>query len=337
MSEKAIKRDVEFVYYYYAIAAICISFYHSRMMHMANPQWINEINSFLSAFQMPLFFFIAGVLFTYTYRKGRDWKKWYAKKLVKLYVPYLILTFAAFLPKRIYYTAIGNKADLSVMSLLRSFIRPIDSIWGHLWFVPVYLLMMLLLMVYWKNVRSKWLHSLVIALSLLLSMHPLRIEWLGIRDISVELFWMLLVAELSEFVIGMDRLEIPAFAPIAAFVSAIFLKAMPWPEIFRGGVSKIVIFLMIFVVLELAIALSKRRIEVFRRIGKNTFSVYIYGWPFQAIVEAILSVRLGMPLLMVLILKFLVGISCPLLLVYAYQKYFRRAKIIGLMLGDCNE
>ena len=172
------------------------------MMHTENEMIITRINSFRTCFQVPFFFFIAGLLFSYTYRDDRDWKKWCIDKIVKLYVPYFILCSLAFFPKRIYYALINANVELSYKTFLVSLIKPVDSMWGHLWFIPVYLIMMFLLMMYWRFIKNKAAHVLVLCVSALETIFPIKCEWLGVRDICIEMFWLLLGAEMSNWIIS---------------------------------------------------------------------------------------------------------------------------------------
>lgn len=67
--------------------------------------------------------------------------------------------------------------------------------------------------------------------------------------------------------------------------------------------------------------------------GKNAFVIYIYGWPFQAVIEAVLSVYLHFPTTLVFVVKFIFGVFCPLFLVFIYERFFEKNRFIKMMLG----
>lgn len=258
------KKRLAFVEIYYAIAAVCIVFYHSRMMHADNAVIITTINSFLSCFQVPLFFFIAGILFSYTYRDDRDWKKWSIDKFVKLYIPYIILCSLAFFPKRIYYGLINADSKLSYRNFFVSLIKPINSMWGHLWFIPVYLIMMILLMLYWRSIKSKTVHYIVLSIAAVASLLPINCEWLGIRDICIETFWLLLGVEISNWLISKacskqrDEKNIIAIATCIVIAVLLFTirDTMETPLLVDRLMVKVITVLMITVILFMSVYIS---------------------------------------------------------------------------------
>ena len=59
---------------------------------------MQEVNSFVYEFHMPLFFFSAGILIMYTV-EGKNIRQWWWNKVTKLLVPYAVLTILAWIPK----------------------------------------------------------------------------------------------------------------------------------------------------------------------------------------------------------------------------------------------
>ena len=151
--EKKSRPPLRYVVYFYAFATIQIILVHSRMMRVENPTWIAEMVDFIADYHMVLFFFIAGVLLSYTADKHESLWEWYKGKLIRLISPFLILTAVAFLPKVLLEPILHNGADISVTYILKVLFYPRKTIWGHFWFIPVYLVIMPLCFVLLKTLH----------------------------------------------------------------------------------------------------------------------------------------------------------------------------------------
>ena len=111
MNEKNHKNTLKYVIYYYAIATIQIVLVHSRLMRIENPYWVVKLVDFIRDYHMALFFFISGILLSYTKELHDNIWKWYKGKIIRLLCPYLILTVLAFLPKILLEPILHNGAD----------------------------------------------------------------------------------------------------------------------------------------------------------------------------------------------------------------------------------
>lgn len=134
----------------YGMAALLVVFGHSHPIHTAYTEWPIK---FVYRFHMPLFFFIAGVLVAYTSHE-RKILIWWKKKISRFLVPYVVLTAAAWVPKVILSRYMNDDMTISLRNLVRMLLIPREGVWGHFWFIPVYLLLMLIAAVVWKYVEN---------------------------------------------------------------------------------------------------------------------------------------------------------------------------------------
>ncbi len=148
------RKELDFITVLYGLAVLLVLFGHSHPLHADYPQWLEEVIGFIYVFHMPLFFFILGVLIAYT-AEGRDIGKWWGKKAYGLIAPYLVLTLFAWLPKCILGAYMNDNMEISVHNLVRIILIPREGIWGHFWFIPVYLVLALVCAILYKHLTGK--------------------------------------------------------------------------------------------------------------------------------------------------------------------------------------
>lgn len=144
------KKQLRFITILYGIAAILVVFGHSHPLHIEYPlgpvQWVYR-------FHMPLFFLISGILTAYTAPGRRIWL-WWKKKAVRLLVPYAVLTLVAWIPKILLDTYMNDNMSVTWENFVRILFIPREGVWGHFWFIPVYLMLELCAAVLWKYLEN---------------------------------------------------------------------------------------------------------------------------------------------------------------------------------------
>ena len=141
---------LRFVTILYGIAAALVVLGHSHPLHIDYP---HGLITWIYRFHMPLFFFIAGILTAYT-SPGRNVLAWWKKKAVRLLFPYVILTLAAWCPKVLLSAYMTDDMTISLGNLVRILLIPREGIWGHFWFIPVYLILILISAACWKYLEN---------------------------------------------------------------------------------------------------------------------------------------------------------------------------------------
>ena len=143
------EKYLPFITVIYGIAVILVVFGHSHPLHIASPAFMNQITKFIYTFHMPLFFLVSGILIAYT-AEGRNIKQWWIKKVIKLGVPYVVLSVLAWFPKILLSEYMNDNMEVTIQNIVRIFFIPRENIWGHFWFIPVYLIISLLCAMLWR-------------------------------------------------------------------------------------------------------------------------------------------------------------------------------------------
>lgn len=144
------RRELDFINILYGLVTVLVVFGHSRPLHIEYASWMKIVIEFIYLFHMPLFFFIAGILVAYT-GENRDVISWWIKKAKKLLLPYFVLTLLAWGPKMLLGQYMNDNMEMSLFNAVRIILIPRENIWGHFWFIPVYLLVVFAAAIVWKN------------------------------------------------------------------------------------------------------------------------------------------------------------------------------------------
>ncbi len=327
----------------YCFGIIFVLFGHS---HPLDGSWVNtwywHLNTFIYTFHMPLYFFISGYLIVHSNGIERiGYSKWASNKLLKFSVPYLVLTVLAFVPK----SFLGDTADAVDMSFKylfeTTFINPRIGVWGHFWFIPVFLM----LEFYWgawraksKNNPSIYRLGLIIGflVSLAIACYPIKTDMYTLYDLSQEAIFYacgVIVALCKPTVWDKWWKNIIGILGPAALVSCLYkygnysFREYPFINFLVG-------ILIIWAVWNLSVLISRiPKLSFPAKITKYTFNIYIYSWPAQAALDAILR-RMGVNWVIIVCILFVSGFVAPLLIVFIYKKLqFLHCKFFDYLIG----
>lgn len=328
----ASRKRLEFVDIFYAFSIIQVIFVHARMMRIDNTDLIKSIVDFIDDYHMALFFFLAGVLLSYTDYRHPDLKAWYGEKVKKLLFPFLSLTFLAYIPKILLEPILGNGASFSLTYLLRVILVPRKTIWGHFWFIPVYLIVILLSKLYIRQKKNKVIYYGILIISCVLNLYPLHTEWFGISDICKFTFYVLLGVTVEPFITNIYD-EFVQKHSWALSVGLIILATVSYVFADYLIVMKIHILIMIMLVMTLSMILQNNELKRFRAIGKHNLVIYIYSWPVQSVIEIGMTRFSGINYYIIFCTKFVFGLCIPILLKLLADRFIKNKKlkeIIGL-------
>lgn len=317
------------ILYAMGIVLVVIGHSHPSDWTVYTGTFFEEIIKFIYSFHMPLFFFIAGFLFMNSdvINKG-GYVQWIKKKSIRLLTPYLMLSLVAFIPK--YY--LEYHRFVSVKALIEAICIPRIGVWGHFWFIPVLLLCYVIFGVWRTQVTEKNILYMLFAVSLASLIGyflPLSTQWFGISDLKTFCIyfcigmWMKCFEKYKVKKTNVIRWFMSSGMLIVSFVLNYYMK------------NKITIFiisiLMIFVCYELARIFNELRIASW--ISRYNFTIYIYSWPFQAIVMSICG-KVGMPWYWTSVGMFLIGFIGPISIIIIYKKVqFLHNHFWNLVLG----
>lgn len=149
-----LSEKLDYITILYGLAVILVIFGHSHPLHVEYPIFLEKIIGFIYLFHMPLFFFISGILVVYT-DSNRNIYEWWMKKAGKLMFPYIFLTILAWGPKTILGSYMKDNMEVSISNFIRIIFIPRENVWGHFWYIPVYLILMLLAASAWKYHKNR--------------------------------------------------------------------------------------------------------------------------------------------------------------------------------------
>ncbi len=320
------RKKLQFVDLFYAISIIQVVFVHARMMRIDNTDFIKSIVDFIDDYHMSLFFFLAGVLLSYTDYRHNDIGKWYVDKVKKLAFPFLLLTFLAYIPKILLEPLLENGASFSFDYLLRILFIPRKTIWGHFWFIPVYLVLILLSKLYIRCRENKLLSFGILLSSFILNFTPIRIEWFGISDVCKYAFYILLGVMIEPIVLDTYH-NCEKKIKIVCLITCVILAGFSYQHSNYTLILKLHIIVMIMIVTTISMILEDKELKLFRLIGKNNLVIYIYSWPIQSVIEILMTRFTSSDYYLVLFCKFVFGLSAPLLIKKIADRYVNNITI----------
>lgn len=168
---------------------------------------------------------------------------------------------------------------------------------------------------------------------MLLHFFPLETAWFGLRDMTVYFIFVLLGLVLAKPLAVWDGKKIspvPGLICLAGGTALFLLK----PE---GKVTGFVSCLLLMgAALFASLLLAGKRAAWIDRIaylGKRAFTVYIYSWPIQAMLELVVVVVCKAPWPCCFAVLFLGGLCGPVLIYELYLRFFPRCKFLDSMIG----
>ncbi len=327
----------------YFIGILFVIFGHS---HPLDGSWYHSwywyLNTFIYTFHMPFYFFIGGYLIVHSKSVEKiGYSKWLSTKLQKFLVPYFVLTILAYIPK----SMLGDTSDAVELSFEyffeTTFINPRIGVWGHFWFIPVFLALDL----YWGAWRAKaknnsgiFKQGLIIGLliSLAIACYPVKTDLYTLYDISQNAIFyamgilLALVKPVFWNTWWKNILNIGVGAAASYFLYTYAnYAAREYPALnFLVGLTLIWCFWNLAVLISHFVSG-----KFFEKLSKYYFNIFIYSWPVQATLDAVLR-RMGMGMNTIIIILCISGFFVPILIVEVYKKLkFMHCKFMDLLIG----
>ena len=329
--------------------------------------WMNEMNKLIYSFHMHFYFFLGGYLLVHSKSIDRiGYKKWAIDKILKFGIPYVVLTVLAYFPKLL-LDSLGNTSDTVQFSLsyfLRTtFLEPRAGVWGHFWFITAFLPINLIwgLWRYYAP-KSKTIYRTGLLLGLLISVY------IAVLPINTDIFTLFDISELAIFYsLGVFfallkpvlwnktyKLLLGIFVPLA-IVPFLYehgnftnyrLKSLTTLNLLKSGfdlkfdildttiINFIVSLCLVSICWCLAILIGRiKHFKLPELLSKYTFNIFVYGWPAQAFIEAVLHSN-ELNVYAVSAIMFVVGFAAPILIVYIYKKLkFIHCRFFDYLIG----
>ena len=290
------KRNLNFINYAYAIGAILVVLGHSTPTGSSNmPLFIDNIRTFIYCFHMSLFFFIAGVLLRYTTKfKKKPYGMFIKNKVKRFLIPYFVFSAVGFLPKIFLSSLVNDEVSFSFKYLVTIVFNPRQNVCGHFWFLPTLLIIYVFSYLLLRCIENKYVKFAVTVIVILMAVLPVKCDWFAINDIFKQLvyFWIGLI--LSDTIIDKRNKIFKCWISIMCIILS-------------NLVSVIIGVLMIYAVMYISELLEIKNINVLDFLNGKTFTVYLFSWPCQAIVEMLTNRVLGLHWYVVMPSMFIVG------------------------------
>lgn len=315
------KKKLGFISFAYAIGCILVVLGHSYPLGNAvTPKWMDIVRTAIYIFHMPLFFFISGFLLKFSGSvKKRGYWSFLVQKAKQLLVPYVFLSLLGYVPKLLVSSYISDKVELSAGYVVRSLLVPRENIWGHFWFIPtlfiIYVFAATIITLASKRsdqITMKVLPPVILLMSLAMHHFPIRTGWFSLQDVYIYSIYVALGYFSCDLVKDrkLDNRWIAALCA-AVFFGFVVLRANASTS---GSFALIPAVCMIYLVLAAGKAYERRGSTFLHFLEGKTFTVFLFSWPFQAVVEVLLNKVLHLNWYVVFLCMFAAGIAMPLLI-----------------------
>lgn len=174
----------------YCLGTVLVIFGHSHPLGSTYyPQFLHKVIEFIYLFHMPLFFFLSGFLLEYTGNlKNIQLKKYMKKKIDLLLIPYIFLSIIGIIPKYLLASYTTDNISINFITIIKMIFSPREGVWGHLWFTPTLLVVLLISILLYK-IKNNKIKIIMFFIAFLLNIFPINTDWFAIKDICKELIY----------------------------------------------------------------------------------------------------------------------------------------------------
>lgn len=174
----------------------------------------------------------------------------------------------------------------------------------------------------------------------MLTVFPIQISWFGIEDICKNFIYVLLGMIVSGKSAD-NKAVCKLYLGIISFGMSVLLFyiniSFDISNLNSTILEKIISVLMIYFSFTLAVAISRFHDVEFTKIleyvGNHAFTIYIYSWPIQAVVEMVVVVLLKQKWYVAFPLMFFAGLSGPIIIYEGYIRFIKKNKFLDRMIG----
>lgn len=326
------EKNIWFITWMQIVGCLLVIIGHSYPFILPIPLWAEKLRSFIYDFHMPLFVWCSGYLLiaTGTIEKY-SFLDYIKRRIMHLIVPYILFSLLGIIPKLLLSSVLNDKFE--VTDLIRVFLVPRESIWGHFWFLPMIFVLGLIgygiIKIKLRYFRNTYVYDFTfIAVGAVAYFVPRLTDWLSINDIVHYFIYLYLgifcgTRKLVDFH--------SALISVCCFLFSILLfYAMD-----NSNVAQLLIsLLMLYVVFYISQVLSNI-VHIDREsIFAQTYSIFILSWPCQLVVEIILERLLKFSFYITFPCEILIGIIAPLLIIKIIDLLEKKIHMnISLMIG----
>lgn len=280
----------------------------------------------INSFNMPIFFFLSGMI---------EWNRNSEKKIgvqilnkaKRLIIPYaLYLTFVyvffavcSFIPMLDTLLRSGEKrTDFLLTTYLRDIIFCEGQLDKHLWFIYVLFFVSIIVVVI-KRVRVS---ATVLTLSSLILIVLLKIKIPNIDEGSFRILYFIIyylffycLGKSGFFIARNSRKILIPTTVVFVLLEAILILNFFFEK--KSGYFIDILKLLIGIVSSLCLVavfsiLRKKKMKILELVGLKSFSIYLIHQPFVVSGSAAILLKIGLPVLAVMFISTLIGVTVPL-------------------------
>lgn len=236
---------------------------------------VTYITKVIYQFHMALFMFIAGFLLYKTkLAKNISYITMIREKVVKLLIPYFILTSGTFLLKYIAGSFMKRKVEFTFDSIFNAYFMGWQNPLKELWFIPTIFLLFLLYPLYKQFIKNIYFSILFTIASVLLTIYTFDIPFFYISTALIYLLY---------FYIGIigAKYEITQYLNswyVFAGISSIFILINALFPIFP---PIILAFIGIIFSISFCLNVAKLKPNLFSSFRDYSYQIYLLGFFFQ--------------------------------------------------------
>lgn len=284
-------------------------------------EWFKYIKQTIYAFHMPLFIFLSGWIFYYTYPKTENIKELFIyilKKAYRFLIPFFMMGLIIVLGKYILATFlfVDNPVSTLQAGMLNLIWNTKHSSVGFIWYVYVVFVFISITLIGLKLIKSEKILLLLLVFAIILK--ALRLPGYFYLNL-IGCFYVYFILGCIAFKNKDKYYElINKYSYYYLTMAIIFLLSM-----FYTDISYFRFFTAIFAILAVhgIIKSNFANSEFLLNINKYTFSIYLFNVPFIGLSKAILLKFIswdGANFFIFLPILFLSGLFLPIL----FKKYF---------------
>lgn len=322
------KNRLKFIVYLQVIGIILVVFGHSFYEYPDGSHGTELlVYRMMYSFRMPLFMFTSGFLMVFTTAlRPRRWSEFAKEKLLRLMVPFVVLTLVTFVPRSLMGAYAEDELELSFSSLLRSFVMGDSLVIPYFWFLQSSFTLLLAVGAVVMIGRNRgwpeaYVYAALMALMLVLNILPFSMPVFFSLNMTAYLgiYFLLgcIYACWDPVVDAHVRWESPWV--LAAFV-------MAWAGLFfvRDFLGFIGLVLCSSAGICMTISLTKmmeaRNIKVLDHLSGSNYMIFLLSWYFNVASQQILSHFVALPWWVYTVMSLVCGIYVP----WLFYKYINR-------------
>ncbi len=127
-----------FITWMQIIGCVLVILGHSYPFVTAIPRWAKELQLFIYDFHMPIFVWCSGYLLTATKQTMKhSFREYCYRRFVRILLPYFLFSIVGIVPKVFFAGVLNDQLPADIGEIIRVFLVPRESIWGHFWFLPM--------------------------------------------------------------------------------------------------------------------------------------------------------------------------------------------------------